>query len=67
MAGPKLKWHSVVDVTGGESKDVIKNNIAWEPGMLGPWIKVCGQAGDGKIEHQHLRNQWTKMVRNRQI
>ena len=31
--------------------------------MLGPWIKVIGggQTGDGKSEHRHFRNQWTKM------
>ena len=28
VVGPKSKQHSVVDVTGDESKDVIKNNIA---------------------------------------
>ena len=41
----------------------LKNNIAKEPGMLGPWIKVSWTwlTGDGKIEHQHFRNQWTKM------
>ena len=33
---PKQNRHPAVDVTGGESKDVIKNNIAWKPGMLGP-------------------------------
>ena len=32
---PKQKQHSVVDVTGDRSK-VVKSNIAWEPGMLGP-------------------------------
>ena len=39
--------------------DAVKNNIAQEPGMLGPYIKVnwkC-QTGDGKSEHQHFRNQ----------
>ena len=47
-------------VIEGKSNSV-KSNIAQEPGMLGPWIKVigCGQAGDGKSEHQHFRNQWT--------
>ena len=28
--------------------------------MLGPWIQ-SGQTGDGKSEHQHFRNQRTKM------
>ena len=43
--------------------NAVKNNIAQEPGMLGPWIKAfgIGQIGDGKSEHQHFRNQWTKM------
>ena len=31
-AGPKWKWCSVVDVSGGESKsNTIKSNISWEP------------------------------------
>ena len=49
--------------------DTVKSNIAQEPGMLGPWIKVigCGQAGDGKSEHQDLRNQWTKVDWNEWI
>ena len=34
---PKQKQHPVVDVTGDGSKiDAVKNNIAQEPGMLGP-------------------------------
>ena len=38
---PKQKQHPVVDVTGDWSKaDAVKNNIAWEPGMLGPCIKA---------------------------
>ena len=40
-AESKWKWYSIVDVAGGESKaDAVKNNIAQEPWMLGPWIKV---------------------------
>ena len=36
-AGSKQKWHSVVDKSGGESKsDAVKNNITYEPRMLGP-------------------------------
>ena len=48
---------------------VVKKNIALEASVLGPWIKVnwIGQAEDGKIEHQHLRNQWTKMNENGRI
>ena len=43
--------------------DAVKRNTAEEPGMLGPWIKQIGSGhtGDGKSEHQHFRNQWTKM------
>ena len=38
---PKQKQHPVVDVTGNGSKiGAVKNNIAQEPGMLGPGIKV---------------------------
>ena len=38
---PKWKQRPVVDGTGIEIKsDAVKNNIAQEPGMLGPWIKV---------------------------
>ena len=43
--------------------NAVKNNIAQESGMLGPWIKAnwTDQARDGKSEHQHYRNQWAKM------
>ena len=38
---PKWKQSPVWDVTGNGSKsDAVKNNIAEEPGMLAPWIKV---------------------------
>ena len=43
IAPERMKWkrHSVVGVSGGESKiPCCKNNIAEEPGTLGPWIKV---------------------------
>ena len=33
---PKQKQCPVVDVTGDIKSDAVKNNIAWEPGMLGP-------------------------------
>ena len=36
---PKQKQHPVVDVTAGGSKtefNAVKNNIAYEPGKLGP-------------------------------
>ena len=32
---PKQKQCPVVDVTGDIKSDAVKNNIAWEPGMLG--------------------------------
>ena len=43
--------------------DAVKNNIAYEPEMLGLWIKVNWKWSnrDGKSEHWHFRNQWTKM------
>ena len=49
--------------------DAINNNIAYKPGMLGPWISLIGsgQTGDDKSEHQHFRNQWTEMDLNRHI
>ena len=38
---PKQKWHSVVDVSGGESKvRCSKEQYYIGPGRLGPWIKV---------------------------
>ena len=45
--------------------DAVKNNIAWDAGMLGSRIKVISvQTGDDKSEHQYLGNQLTKMDRN---
>ena len=38
---PKQKQYPVVDVTGDRSKiHAVKSNIAYEPGMSGPWIKA---------------------------
>ena len=38
---PKQKQHPVMDVTGNGSKiDAVKNNMAQEPGMLGPRIRA---------------------------
>ena len=38
---PKQKQHSAVDGTGDGSKvNAVKNNIAQEPGMLGPRIRA---------------------------
>ena len=36
--------------------DAVKSNIAWESGMLGPWIKanwkcLTSQTGDDKSEY----------------
>ena len=40
-AEPKWKWPPVVGMSGGKVKsNDVKNNIAQESGMLGPWIKV---------------------------
>ena len=58
----KQKQHVVVDVTGDRS------NI-WcckEQYCIGTWnvrsMEIgSDQTGDGKIEHQHFRNPWTKM------
>ena len=49
--------------------DPVKNSIAQDPGMLGPWIKVNWTWSGGRWQelYQHLRNQWTKMNRNGQI
>ena len=67
-ARPKRKWCSVVDVCGDESK-------VWcykEQRCIGTWnVRSMnlreigyGQAGDGKSQHQYIRNQWTKIDRN---
>ena len=68
---PKQKQHPVVDVSGDESK-------VWcckEQYCIGKWnfrsmnqgkLEV-GQTGDGKSEHWHFRNQWTKMDWNQWI
>ena len=38
---PKQKQHPLVNMTGdGVKSEAVKNNIALEPGMLGPQIKV---------------------------
>ena len=39
--------------------DAVKNNIRWEPGILGPRIKGnwMWSSGDGENKHQHPRNQ----------
>ena len=61
---PKWKERPVVDVTGDGSKvQCFKEHYC-----IGTWkvrfmnqAKLCRQTGDGKSEHQHFRNQWTKM------
>ena len=45
--------------------DAVKRNIAWEPGMLGPWIKANWKWSNRRwqewIPRRHSRNQQTKM------
>ena len=61
---PKQKQYPVVDVTGDRSKvrcckEQYYRNLecqVHESRQIGN-----GQTGDGKSEHQHSRNQWTKM------
>ena len=50
-----------------KSDDV--KNTAFEPGMLGPWIKVnwTWSSRGGKSEHQHFSHQWTKTDGNRHL
>ena len=59
-AGPKQKQWSVVDVSGGESKvRCCKEQYCtgtWNIESMNQGIG-CGQAGEGKSEHQHLKNQ----------
>ena len=52
---PRQKQYPVVDVTddGRKSNDV-KNNIAYEPGMLGPWIKVNSKWSNKKWQEWTL-------------
>ena len=61
---PKQKQHPVVDGTGYRSKV----QRCKEKYCIGTWNvrsmnqgKLGGQRGDGKSEHQHFRNQGTKM------
>ena len=61
---PKQKQHPVVDVMG----DVSKVQCCKDQYCIGTWnIRSMnqgigsGQTGDGKSEHQHFKNQWTKM------
>ena len=61
---PKQKQYPAVDVTGDRSN-------VWcckEQYCIGTWNVSSmnqeignGQTGDGKSEHQHFRNRWTKM------
>ena len=64
-AGPKQKQHSVMDVPGGVCKVqccikiILHRNLechVHKSRKIG-----CGQVGNDKSEHQHLRNQWTKI------
>ena len=61
---PKQKQHPVVDVTGNGSKV----RCCKEQYCIGTWnVRSMNQGKlevvkpDGKSEHQHIRNQWTKM------
>ena len=58
---PKQKQYPVVDVTGDRSKV----QCCKEQYCIGTWNESrqigSGQTGDGKSEHQHSRNQQTKM------
>ena len=61
---PKQKQYPVVDVTGHRSKV----RCCKEQYCIGTWNQVhesrqigSGQTRDGKSEHQHSRNQRTKM------
>ena len=54
---PKQKEHLAVDVTGDRA--ILHRNLEYqvhESRQIG-----SGQTGDGKSEHQHSRNQRTKM------
>ena len=46
-----------------ERSNAVKNKIAQEPGMLGPWSKQIGSGwtGEGKSESRHFWNQQIKM------
>ena len=67
---PKQKQHPVVDMTGNGSKvrycreQLHRNQDCYvqESRLIG-----SGETGDGKSEHWHFRNQWTKMDWNGQI
>ena len=67
VARPKWKWHSVVDLTGGESKV----QFCKEDYYIGPWnVRPMNQGildmvkqGDGKIKHQYLKVKWTSRTK----
>ena len=46
--------------------NAVKSNIAYEPGMLGPWIKANWKWSNRRwhVWHRHFRNQLTKTVWN---
>ena len=70
VAGPKQKRRPVVDVSGGESKvRCYKEHLNVD--YIGTWnVRSMNQGKldvfkwDGKREHWHLSNQWTKMDGN---
>ena len=62
--GSKEKQHPAVDVSGGEIKPnvirtILHTNLVHESRQIGRYL-----AGDGKIKHRYLRNQWSKMDMN---
>ena len=77
MASERMKWlcqsrndaQLWISLAVKVKSDAVKNNIALKPGMLGPWTTLnwMWSSRRWKSKHQHLRNQWTKMDRNRQI
>ena len=60
---PKQKQHPVVNVTGDGSpvmqKTILHRNLVHKSRKI-----LSVQIGDGKGEHWHFQNQWTKIYRN---
>ena len=70
VAGPKWKWCSAVDVSGGESKvQCCKEHYCigtWNVRSMNQGIR-SDQQEIARVSINSLRNQWTKMDRNGQI
>ena len=68
---PKQKQHPIVDVTGDGSKvQCCKEQYCigtWNVRSMNQGKLGSGQTADGKTEHLHFRNQWTKMDWSGQI